>query len=386
MQTIVLGNPENRRVSFFQEALQRAKLPAAKILSYEAWLKGELRLSQIASKGDVLRIESPGENFWVEKKMLALGYNPETLGEAAQMTPEKALDLSYDLGRILCPKQWYLGFCEVLQKIEEERTGLGLQVMNHPEEIAIMFHKPLCHQRFIEAKVPVAQSLGVIEDYEMLREVMKQREISKVFVKLSYGSSASGVIAYRCDGDDEEAITSAELVRERGEVRLYNSLRIRRYTQTKDLESVINFILREGAIVEEWLPKAVFQGKQFDLRVVVIAGKAKHFVVRLGKSPMTNLHLGNARGDAALFRRTISDKDWQELCQTCEDAFAAFPKGLYAGVDVLLSPDFKEKTIVEINAFGDLLPNVLCDGLDTYEAEIKVLNLVKAEHGGSARR
>ena len=68
---------------------------------------------------------------------------------------------------------------------------------------------------------------------------------------------------------------------------------------------MLTFILQEGAIVEEWLPKAVFQGKQFDLRVVVIKGVAKHFVVRLGNSPMTNLHLGNARGDAALFRETI---------------------------------------------------------------------------------
>ena len=373
MQLIILGNPENRRVTLFQEALQRANLPAAKLLPYEAWLRGEVTLSQIASPGDVLRIESPGESFWSEKYMIALGYQSDRLGAASSIAPEQAMKLSYDLGRILHPRQWYLGFCQVLDRIEAEIRALGLRVMNHPDEIKVMFNKPLCHQRFIEEGVPVAKSLGEIKSYDALREAMNREGTPGVFVKLSYGSSASGVIAYRCDEEGEEAITSAELVRQRGELRLYNSLKIRRYTRPKELEAVLTFILQEGAIVEEWLPKAVFQGKQFDLRVVVIKGVAKHFVVRLGNSPMTNLHLGNARGDAALFRETIPEADWQELCRTCEAAFAAFPKGLYAGVDVLLSPGFSKKTIVEINAFGDLLPNILCEGLDTYSAEIEAL-------------
>jgi hypothetical protein len=373
MQVIILGNPENRRVTLFQEALQRANLPTAKVLPYEAWLRGQVTLSQIAAPGDVLRIESPGESFWVEKKMLALGYQPERLDAAASIAPTEALGLSYDLGRILYPRQWYVGFCRALDQIEAERSALGLRVMNHPEEIKVMFHKPLCHQRFIEAGVPVAKSLGEIKSYDELRQVMKREETPRVFVKLSYGSSASGVIAYRCDDTGEEALTSAELVRQRGEIRLYNSLKIRGYTRPKELAAVINFVLQEGAIVEEWLPKAIFEGKPFDLRVVVVKGVAKHFVVRLGNSPMTNLHLGNARGDAVLFRDTISEADWQGLCGTCEAAFAAFPRGLYAGVDVLLSPGFRQKTILEINAFGDLLPNVFYDGLDTYGAEIAAL-------------
>ena len=93
------------------------------------------------------------------------------------------------------------------------------------------------------------------------------------------------------------------------------------------------------------------QGYPFDLRVVVIAGVAKHFVVRLGKSPMTNLHLGNARGDAALFLQQIGAQTWREIRQTCEAAFAVFPKGLYAGVDLLLTPTqetLRDTTITKI--------------------------------------
>jgi glutathione synthase/RimK-type ligase-like ATP-grasp enzyme len=371
-QFIILGNPENRRVAFFQAALRQQDLPPAKVLSYQDYLSERVALSDVAAPNDVLRIESPGESFWVEQKMLALGAEANSASAATKLSADAAMSLSFDLGRILYPRQWYEGFCLVADRLERERVELGLSVMNHPEEIKVMFHKPKSHARFLEAQVPVAPSLGEISSYDELRDEMQRRDIERVFVKLSFGSSASGVVAYQADESGELAITSAELVRSRNEIKLYNSLRIRRYNKRSDIKAVLNYLLREGAIVEEWLPKAVFQGYPFDLRVVVIEGVAKHFVVRLGKSPMTNLHLGNARGDATLFRQELSEQSWREICQTCEAAFAAFPKGLYAGVDLLLTPT-QEKVVLEINSFGDLLPNILCDGLDTYSAEIKAM-------------
>ena len=44
------------------------------------------------------------------------------------------------------------------------------------------------------------------------------------------------------------------------------------------------------------MPKAGLAGHVFDLRVVVIAGRARHAVVRMSRGPMTNLHLLNRRG------------------------------------------------------------------------------------------
>jgi hypothetical protein len=42
------------------------------------------------------------------------------------------------------------------------------------------------------------------------------------------------------------------------------------------------------------------------------------------------------------------------------------------GVDLLVSPDWRAHAVLEANAFGDLLPGVLCDGgLSTYEAEVR---------------
>ena len=244
--------------------------------------------------------------------------------------------------------------------------------MNHPCDIAVMFDKPKCHERFSNNNLPVAHSLGKIHSYEQhLREQMQAQGLERVFVKLSHGSSASGVIAYRANSRFESAITTVERVREDDETLLYNSRRIRNYTKREEIADIINILTAEGVIVEEWLPKARLQGCGFDLRVVVINGEAQHVVVRLGKSPMTNLHLGNERGNINEFLAKVGDENWQKMKRTCEQAAGLFPDSLYCGVDLMILPDWEQHAVLEINAFGDLLPGILWNGMDTYMSEIK---------------
>ncbi|BAZ17613.1 hypothetical protein NIES4071_94930 [Calothrix sp. NIES-4071] len=58
---------------------------------------------------------------------------------------------------------------------------------------------------------------------------------------------------------------------------------------------------------------------------------------------------------------------------TCEQAAKLFPRSLYCGVDLLILPDWKQHAILEINAFGDLLPGILWNGMDTYTSEVKAM-------------
>ena len=109
------------------------------------------------------------------------------------------------------------------------------------------------------------------------------------------------------------------------------------------------------------------------MRVVVINGEAQHIVVRLGKSPMTNLHLGNERGDTQEFLAKVGIENWALMKQTCEAAAALFPNSLYCGIDLLILPDWKQHMILEINAFGDLLPGIIWNGMDTYTSEVKAI-------------
>ena len=92
---------------------------------------------------------------------------------------------------------------------------------------------------------------------------------------------------------------------------------------------------------------------------------------------MTNLHLGNPRGDAAALLDSVGPETWEEAKAVCESAAAQFPGSLYAGVDLLIAPRRSRSrarhAILEINAFGDLLPGVLHGGQDTYGAEIEAV-------------
>src|SRR5579864_8420871 len=78
---IILGNVENRRVQFFQQALARLDFPAARLVSWTDFLTGRADLSESVELDSILRIESPGENFEVEKHLLALGADEEDLEE-----------------------------------------------------------------------------------------------------------------------------------------------------------------------------------------------------------------------------------------------------------------------------------------------------------------
>jgi glutathione synthase/RimK-type ligase-like ATP-grasp enzyme len=125
--------------------------------------------------------------------------------------------------------------------------------------------------------------------------------------------------------------------------------------------------------VEEWIPKASLQNQTFDVRIVVIGGKARHVVPRLSEGPITNLHLGNRRGDADQLIRLLGEEKYDQLLDTAERAVNSLPGTLYAGVDLLIPTGLGEPRVLELNAFGDLLPNLYHQGEDTYTAELKAL-------------
>ncbi len=109
------------------------------------------------------------------------------------------------------------------------------------------------------------------------------------------------------------------------------------------------------------------------MRVVVIDGKACHVVTRLSCSPVTNLHLLNDRADPAIVRRKMGERAWNDAMGTCEIAMACFPNCLHGGLDLLIGANFRHHAILEVNAFGDLLPGTLWREMDTYEAEIRAI-------------
>lgn len=352
----------------------RAGFPPATLVAYSDVLAGRGFLAPHLSAGTLVRIESPGKSFEVERGLIALGADAmdENREPGAAIDRKGALSLPHEKGRIWYPRQAYLGFRALCDQFARDLAEApGTRAMNAPGDILTMFDKRLCHARFAAAKIPVPRSLGAVAGWDDLVDKMKTARFRRVFVKLAHGSSASGVVALREAAGKMEAVAPVERIRRGGETILFNSRSIRHYTRLDEIADIINILCREGVHVEEWLPKGLLGGKPFDVRVLTIAGSAAHFVVRVGNSPMTNLHLGNPRGDSLALLQSIGTATWEKAKALCERAAAQFPESLYAGVDLLINA--RRLAILEINAFGDLLPGVLHGGLDSYGAEIEAV-------------
>ncbi|WP_354642312.1 STM4014 family protein [Kitasatospora camelliae] len=353
----VLGNPGHRRVALFAAAARSFGLPEPAVLP---WLE-VLRDGRRPDPGTLLRIESPGEDTAVDALLrgpvLGAGYAPTRVEGGAA---------------------WYAGVVAALRSLA---GAPGVRLLGDPDEIAVMFDKRLAHARLAAAGVPVPRALdGTPTGWADLRERLAEAGLRRVFVKAAHGSSASGVLALELAGPGRVVATTSA---EPGPDGLHNSLRVRRYRTEREVAALVDALAPEGLHVEAWVPKASQHGRSADLRVVVVDGRATHAVVRTSGHPMTNLHLGGSRGDLALAREAAGPA-WPRLLETAERAAACFPHSPMVGVDVLPTAGWRRFVVGEVNAFGDLLPNLTglpgtpAEGLDTYGAQIAAL--LRTEH------
>ncbi|MFC9704522.1 STM4014 family protein [Streptomyces sp. NPDC056943] len=353
---VVVGDPAGRRVAFFQDALRSAGLPGARVVSWPDVLGGRARFAA----GETVRLDSPGED-------------PEA---------DRLLRGVDDPARVEGSGRWYARFTAAVAELSGAVAEAGASLVDDPGELAVLFDKRLCHGRLRAAGVPVPESptsgpaAPAVGGWTDLRSLLDTAGLRRMFVKLAHGSSASGVLAVETNGAGRtQATTSVE----RGpDGRLFNSLRVRRYTSEREIAAIVDALAPDGLHVERWLPKATQDGRAADLRVVVIDGRATHAVVRTSRSPMTNLHLGGARGDLAAARAAIAAAGgrWEDALGVCERAAAAFPGTRCVGVDLLPATGWRRFAVGEVNAFGDLLPRLTglpgsgAEGLDTYAAQV----------------
>ncbi|WP_051764338.1 STM4014 family protein [Streptomyces sp. NRRL F-5135] len=355
----VVGNPANRRVTLFQDAVRAAGLPAAREVPWLDVLRGRAAFGA----GETVRIDSPGEDAEVDR----------LLRDADDPT------------RVEGTGRWYEHFTAAAREVGRAAADAGALLLDDPGEIAVLFDKRLCHGVLDEAgvKVPLSPTSGpgapAVSGWEDVRTLMADAGLSRAFVKLAHGSSASGVIALETAGPGRVRATTS--VERDPEGRLFNSLRVRRYTTEAEVAAIVDTLAPDGLHIEKWLPKATQGGRSADLRVVVVAGRATHAVVRISGSPMTNLHLGGSRGDLGAARAAMdaSGAGWAAAMAVCERAAECFPGTHCVGVDLLAAPNWRRFAVCEVNAFGDLLPRLTGlpgsagEGLDTYGAQLATL-------------
>ncbi|NMO21884.1 STM4014 family protein [Pyxidicoccus fallax] len=364
---ILIGNAENRRVTLFQEALARQGLPPATVVPWVDFLAHPRVLADLPDTEALVRIDSAGESWEVEKALLRLGYPDTGAAGCTAISPPHLDMLGYDHGRILCPRQHHLGFLRALSELEALFAAHPRWwVLQSPASIAELFDKRLTSRRYAALGVPVPEPLEGVTDAESLRERMREQDCREVFVKLSCGSSASCLAIYRRGRARDTLVTTIE----QAETGWYNSLRVRRLDDTARMDEVLGFLLREGSQVERAIPKARLGGDFFDCRVLMVRGEPAFTVVRQSRHPITNLHLGGWRGDLDELRAAAPANEWEAAMESCR-AVARAHDCLHVGIDLMFEDFFTGHRVLEANAFGDLLPNLRRDGLTVYEWEIR---------------
>lgn len=374
MHIVIMGSPGDIRVNLFQRVLLENGHPPADVVPYLDIIYGTIHLPKIVQPGTLIRIESPGKNESANQSLLALGeHEPDEEGEYLRSDSTRPVTK----GQIVSSRQWYLGLRAFMRLVAAQLEECPRhQLMNHPDDIIMMFDKRACHAHLQARGVSVPPALPAISGFDELEQVMNAARIRRVFIKPAHGSSASGVVAYQTNGKQHRATAAVEMLTVDGNIQLFNTRRVQTYNDHAEITTLINTLCRHRVHVENWIPKASIDGKTFDLRVVVIGGKAAHTVARLSDSPMTNLHLLNERRDRQAVIDHIGKTSFEAAMALSCNAMACFPKSLYSGIDLLVATGFQKHYIIEMNAFGDLLHDTLFQGVDTYSFEIQ-----RALHG-----
>jgi glutathione synthase/RimK-type ligase-like ATP-grasp enzyme len=369
MHTVLIGSRDDVRTDSFQRALLQRGYPLAEIVDYQDVIHGAADLSRIIRAGTLVRIESPGKSEEANRALLDLGADqPDEEGDYLRVDPAAAIPK----GLIAASRQWYLGLRAFLRRVAGQlRECPPHRLMNHPDDIVLMFDKRACHATLQAHGISVPPALPPVRGFDELESAMRTMGVRRVFIKLAHGSSASGVVAYQTDGTEHRATAAVEMVTVDGKVQLFNTRRVQTYSSHAQIAALIDALCRHRVHVETWIPKARMGDKSFDLRVVVIGGQPAHTVARLSRSPMTNLHLLNERRDRQAVMDYLGENNFAAAMKLCAGAMACFPRSLYAGVDLLVAPGFQKHYVIEMNAFGDLLHDTWFDGLDTYSLEIQ---------------
>ncbi|WP_188593361.1 STM4014 family protein [Paenibacillus silvae] len=395
---LLIGNPDNRRTAGLQEARKRMDMSPAVVLSYEqllrTWRQGgtlaELVKSVPIAASPLIRLDAPGEDWQVERELLHLGAmdnkirGNEPFGES--LSAEACLALEQQWGRIYAPAQWFRGWKACLERIrlEAREQWPDVRFWNDPAEIGLMFDKRACQRHLSQHGIsvpPLLPSSQPVTCSETLRAAMHDSRMHRVFVKLAYGSGASGVVAYQLNPRTgaEIATTTVGMETVQGRTVFYNEGKLQKYTSRDEIRILMDWLCAEGAQIERWMPKATLDQRVYDIRQLVVAGQAGHAVMRLSRTPITNLHLRNERmlpADAGLSEQYMS-----MIQQAAQRAMMTFPDSWSAGIDVMLTGGMNPRAyVLDVNPFGDLLYRVQHQGLNAYEWEMMFLRKEPVTH------
>ena len=160
-----------------------------------------------------------------------------------------------------------------------------------------------------------------------------------------------------------QATTTVEMVRAGGELRLYNSRRSAATTDAARGRRADRCALPGGGA-----GRAVgaqgrrSTGSAFDLRVVVIGGAGRARRRPDEPEPDDEPAPAEPPGRPRAVRSRMAAEAWEAAMRACERAAAVFAGLPVRGRRPVIAAGFRRHAVLEVNAFGDLLPGVTSRG------------------------
>lgn len=371
-QAVLLGSPGTKRTIYLEKGAE------AEGISFRLLDWKEFPFRSADSPASPLRKDLVLKNDFRDDTALADPFWNETAWENVFLKIDPPLWESCCLDELNILARDYEKKLQWLAELGKKRQ---ITFLNKPEDILALLDKRACKRRLAEAGIPVteeldgigravfpvaetldsvgqavlpvAETLDGVGRADLLLDSMERRRIFQVFIKPVCGSGAAGAAAFRWQPRSGRMILYTCAMENPETGRLVNTKRLRRFTDRKQVLSMIGRLLELGCIVERWYAKAEHNGLSYDLRAVVQDGRMDFILARLSSGPITNLHLNNhplKGNELGLPCHVMEDVE-----QLCIRAAGCYPELRSVGIDVLLEKGSLRPRIIELNGQGDLI-------------------------------
>lgn len=371
-QAVLLGSPGTKRTIYLEKGAE------AEGISFRLLDWKEFPFRSADSPASPLRKDLVLKNDFRDDTALADPFWNETAWENVFLKIDPPLWESCCLDELNILARDYEKKLQWLAELGKKRQ---ITFLNKPEDILALLDKRACKRRLAEAGIPVteeldgigrtvfpvaetldsvgqavlpvAETLDGVGRADLLLDSMERRRIFQVFIKPVCGSGAAGAAAFRWQPRSGRMILYTCAMENPETGRLVNTKRLRRFTDRKQVLSMIGRLLELGCIVERWYAKAEHNGFSYDLRAVVQDGRMDFILARLSSGPITNLHLNNhplKGNELGLPCHVMEDVE-----QLCIRAAGCYPELRSVGIDVLLEKGSLRPRIIELNGQGDLI-------------------------------
>lgn len=336
-QAVLLGDAASRRTQYLKRAAEQAGLS----LSFLDWKNWQETIGFLAPNGLLMKIDPPVWDSCI-------------LGELDSLSAD---------------------YKRQLQLLSQSAASHDIRFFNHPSVLIALLDKVQCKETLHRAGVPVTEFLartpgrspepagkppqtavssgqGMVENTEQLLEIMELRGVRQVFIKPVYGSGAAGVSAFRHQPNTGRMALYTCALNHPSDG-LVNTKRLRCFSDTREILSLLDALLKTESMIERWHAKAQYQEYSYDLRAVVQDGRLDYLLARLSRGPVTNLHLNNRPLDTDMLG--LPAAVLEAVTEISIKAAGQYPGLMSAGIDILLERGSLKPRIIEMNGQGDLI-------------------------------